>query len=70
MFSSNVSTTRDAETAFSNSGWLDRFENDETERAGAFIRKNSSADHIDEDEFNALMARFAVEVVGWKPEDL
>lgn len=66
----NVSTYKDAATAFGNSGWLDRFEADETERAARFIFANASSDQVDTDEFNALMERFAVEVVGWDKADL
>jgi hypothetical protein len=66
----NVSSFMDAKTVFDNSGWLERFDDDESERAARFIRKHCSADNIDENEFNTLMKRFAVEVVGWSPTDL
>ncbi|WP_337186560.1 hypothetical protein [Phenylobacterium sp.] len=69
MQSYNVSTIRDAETAFANSGWLDRFEGDEAERAAAFIRRHAP-DHITADDLDELMGRFAVEVVGWAEGDL
>jgi hypothetical protein len=66
----NVSTLRDAETAFFNSGWIDRFEADETAAAAAFIRRHCSADRIDETEFDHLLGRFAVEARGWSASDI
>lgn len=66
----NISSVNNAATAFRNSGWLDRFDDDETERAARFIRRESSGDYIDDEKFDALMRRFAVEIVGWLPTDL
>lgn len=66
----NVSTVRDAEVVFDNSGWADRLENTaDTRTVAEFVRKNCSADIITEDEFNSLMKRFAMEVCGWSEND-
>lgn len=66
----NISSISDARGSFQNSGWLDRFDEDVSWEAAEFLRSNASADRIDEDEFNALLDRFAVEIVGWNEADL
>lgn len=66
----NVSTFDNAKTAFQNSGWFDRFQDDESERATRFLRQHSSSGQIGVEEFDTLMSRFAVDVVRWAPGDL
>lgn len=72
----NLSTLHDAHTAYANSGWLERFEGADPEdrsderSVARFLRRECGADRVTEAEFNALLSRYAVEVLGWSPSDL
>lgn len=66
----NVSTLNDARTAYTNSGWFERLDLDVDNAVARFLWRNASASHIDDDELDALMARCAVEVLGWDQSDL
>lgn len=65
----NLTTLDDAKTAFTNSGWFERFGGDDTDSAspdvvGRYLRHHSGG-HITEAELNNLLSRFAVDVLGW-----
>jgi hypothetical protein len=58
----NVEDLNNARDAFGNSGWQDRFDNDNIGNVVArFIRDNCSADFISRNELNELISRFIAE---------
>jgi len=62
----NVSTLTATEAAVLNSGWLARLHDDaDLEEIATFIRASVNSDEIDEDEFEKLVHKYLIEIVGW-----